>query len=137
MAKKHQGACACGAVRFEFETDPDFIAVCHCLDCKRATGGEAAAFMGVPEAGFTLLSGSPIAFSYIADSGLGLDRNFCRTCGARVFTSHLGAFPGTIFVTLGALEDRAGITPNVEMFVRRRLPWVTPLDIPQYQAMPG
>ena len=32
MAKKHSGRCACGSVTFEFDTDPDFIAICHCLD---------------------------------------------------------------------------------------------------------
>ena len=41
MPKKHQARCACGAVRFEFDTDPTFIALCHCLDCKKASGGDA------------------------------------------------------------------------------------------------
>jgi hypothetical protein len=40
--------CACGAVKFEFNTDPTFVAVCHCLDCKKSSGGEAATFFGVP-----------------------------------------------------------------------------------------
>lgn len=46
MAKKHTGRCACGAVKFEFDTDPTFTAVCHCLDCKKSSGGEAATFFG-------------------------------------------------------------------------------------------
>src|SRR5690242_17558974 len=62
MAKKHTAQCACGAVKFEFDSDPTFIAVCHCLDCKRASGGEAACFFGVPEDDFTLISGEPKAF---------------------------------------------------------------------------
>src|SRR5215475_12572249 len=48
MAKKHTAQCACGAVKFEFNTDPTFVAVCHCLDCKKSSGGEAATFFGVP-----------------------------------------------------------------------------------------
>jgi uncharacterized membrane protein YeiH len=31
MAKKYTAQRACGAVKFEFNTDPTFIAVCHCL----------------------------------------------------------------------------------------------------------
>jgi hypothetical protein len=27
MAKKHTAQCACGAVKFEFDTDPTFIAL--------------------------------------------------------------------------------------------------------------
>jgi len=73
MARKYTARCACGAVTFEFDKNPDFIAVCHCLDCKKASGGEAATWFGVPEDDFTLLSGKPKAFHYVADSGKGLD----------------------------------------------------------------
>ena len=58
MARKYTGSCACGSVKFEFDTDPSFVAVCHCLDCKKASGGEAATFFGVPEGDFTLVSGT-------------------------------------------------------------------------------
>src|SRR5262249_849413 len=71
-------------VRFEFNTDPDFIAVCHCLDCKRASGGEAATWFGVPTEDFTVLAGEPKPYHYVADSGGKLDRNFCPNCGWRV-----------------------------------------------------
>ena len=137
MAKKHKAQCACGAVKFEFDTDPSFIAECHCLDCKKASGGEAAVFFGVPEDDFTLTSGSPKAFHYVAESGKGLDRNFCPECGARVFSSNLESFPGMVFVTLGSLDDRSWITPGLEMFVKRRLDWAKPLEMPQFQSMPG
>lgn len=137
MARKHTARCACGAVTFGFDSDPDFIAVCHCLDCKKASGGEAATWFGVPEADFTITGGNTTAFHYIADSGQGLDRNFCTMCGARLFTSNLGSFPGLVFVQLASLDDPGGIAPKLEMFVKRRLPWVTPLDLPQFEAMPS
>jgi hypothetical protein len=137
MAKKHQGECACGAVTFEFDTDPDFVAVCHCLDCKKASGGEAATWFGVPEDDFTVTSGNTKAFHYIADSGQPLDRNFCTVCAARLYTSKLGSFPGTVFAQLGSLTDLGGIEPKLEMFVKRRLSWVTPLNLPQFEAMPS
>ena len=44
MPKKHTGRCACGAVKFEFDTDPTFVAVCHCLDCKKSSGGATGIF---------------------------------------------------------------------------------------------
>ena len=137
MAKKHTAQCACGAVQFEFDAHPDFVAVCHCLDCKKASGGEAATFFAVPEDDFRLISGQPKAFHYVAESGKGLDRNFCRNCGARLFTSNLESFPKTIFVTIGSLDNSAGITPRVEMFIKRRLDWAKPLDLPQFDSMPG
>lgn len=57
MPRKYTAQCACGACKFEFDTDPAFIANCHCNDCKKASGGEMATFFGVPEADFTLTRG--------------------------------------------------------------------------------
>jgi hypothetical protein len=136
MTKKYTARCACNAVQFEFDKDPDFIAVCHCLDCKRASGGEAATWFGVSEADFTLTSGELKAYSYVADSGGKLDRNFCPTCGSRVFTSNLDSFPGLVFVQLGSLDRPATVTPKLEMFVKRRLPWVKSLGLPEFSDMP-
>ena len=137
MPKKYTGRCACGDVTFEFDTDPTFIANCHCLDCKRASGGEMATFFAVPQDDFTLVSGNPKARHYVAASGKGLDRNFCPECGSRLFTSNLESFPGTNFVTLGSLDNPGRIEPKVEMFVKRRLKWVSPLDLPQFEGMPS
>ena len=137
MAKKHTARCACGAITFEFDTDPTFVAMCHCLDCKKASGGEAAVWFAVPEDDFTVTGGETRAFHYTADSGNGLDRNVCPNCAARLFTSHLEGFPRTVFVQLGSLDDPAGIAPQLEMFTKRRLPWVKPLDLPQFEAMPN
>ena len=137
MTKKHTAQCACGAVNFEFNTDPPFISVCRCLDCKKASGGEAATFFGVPEDDFTLISGEPKAFHYIAQSGKGLDRNFCPNCGLRVFTNNLESLPGMTFVTIGSLDNPEGIKPLLEMFTKRRLDWAKPLDLPQFENMPS
>ena len=137
MAKKHTARCACGSVTFEFDTDPDFIAICHCLDCKKASGGESAVWFGVPDDDFTLTSGQTRGFGYVADSGGTLDRNFCPTCAARLYTSNLTSFPGLTFVQLGSLDDPTGIEPKLEMYVKRRLPWVKPLDLPQFEGMPS
>jgi hypothetical protein len=140
MTKKYTGHCACGAVTYAFDTDPAFIADCYCQDCQRASGGAMATFMGVPADDFTILSGQPKGFHYIADSGQGLDRNFCPECGSRIFTSNLGTFPGMVFVMLGSLDRPESITPMLEMFVKRRQPWMSPQsrasELPQFSDMP-
>jgi hypothetical protein len=134
MTKKYTAQCACGSVKFEFNADPAFIANCHCLDCKKASGGEMATFFGVRQDD---LSGTPKAFHYIAESGKGLDRNFCPECGARLFTSNLESFPGTVFIMLGSLDRPELIEPKLEMFTKRRLKWAKPLDLPQFDSMPS
>jgi hypothetical protein len=44
-----------------------------------------ATFIAVPETDFTR-SGEVKSHHYIAESGKGLDRNFCPKCGARLFS---------------------------------------------------
>ena len=77
-----------------------------------------------------MISGKPKSFHYIADSGNGLDRNFCPDCGARLFSSNLHGFPGMVFVTIGSLDNPEGIAPKLEMFTKRRLKWMKALDVP-------
>lgn len=137
MPKKYTAQCACGAVKFEFDKDPDFVANCHCLDCKRASGGEMATFFGVPEDDFTLLSGEPKSFPYVANSGKKLERNFCPDCGSRLYSTNLESFPGLVFVQLGSLDRPEMIAPKLEMFVKRRLKWNKPLGIPEFDGMPA
>lgn len=66
---KNTGRCACGAVKFEFDTDPTFIVDCYCKDCQKASGGAMATFFGVPQDDFTLTSDKPKSFHYVAESG--------------------------------------------------------------------
>ena len=136
MPKKHSGRCACGAITFEFDTDPTFVADCYCLDCQKASGGAMATWFAVPEEDFTLTKKKWKSFHYTADSGHGLDRNFCADCGARLFTSNLEGFPRTVFVQIGSMDNSDGIAPKVEIFNKRRLKWTRKLDVPQYPGMP-
>ena len=102
-----------------------------------ASGGEMATFFGIPASDFVLISGKPKPFHYVAESGKGLDRNFCPDCGSRLFTTNLDSFPGTVFIMLGSLDQPGFTAPKLEMFTKRRLQWMKPLDLPQFPSMPG
>jgi len=137
MPKKNTGRCACNSVQFGFDAQPTFIAICHCLDCKKASGGEAATYFAIPDSDFTLTSGETKGFPYIADSGKRLERVFCPKCGARLYTRNLESFPGTVFVQIGSLDNPGSFAPKLEMFTKRRLLWQKPLDLPQFTDMPS
>ena len=44
MNKKHTGHCACGQMTYGFDTEPTFVANCHCTDCKRASARDQRAY---------------------------------------------------------------------------------------------
>ena len=137
MSEKFSGGCACGAVRFEFSSAPEFVANCYCKDCQRSSGGVMATYFSAAEDDFTLLSGSPRSYPYVAASGNTLERRFCPDCGARVFTDKLSGFPGQVFVMLGGLDDPERIKPPImEIFTRFRTSWTKVLDVPQYPGRP-
>jgi hypothetical protein len=137
LSAKYTGRCECGAITYEFNTVPDFVADCYCKDCQRSSGGVMASYFSVAEDDFKLLSGDPRSYAYVADSGNTLERNFCPDCGARVFTNKLSGFPGTVFVMLGSLDDPETVRPPItEIFTARRISWAKPLDVPQHWARP-
>jgi hypothetical protein len=42
MSNEYTGHCACGRVTYGFDTEPTFVANCHCTDCKRASPTQQA-----------------------------------------------------------------------------------------------
>jgi len=137
MNKKYTGHCACGTVTYGFDTQPTFIANCRCTDCKRASGGEMATFVAVPETDFTVLSGNTKSFSYGPNTetcaGQGLDRVFCTICGSRVVSNNLKDGSGIVFVQEGTLDRlEEWFAPKLEIFTRSRPKWARPLDPPQF-----
>ncbi len=104
MAKKHCGGCQCGRVRYAATVENDEAYLCHCRMCQRATGGFAAALVGVPLKDFRWekeadwYQSSPIA-----------RRPFCAKCGTPLgFCFNDG---GNIDVTLGSFDDPSAFVP--------------------------
>ncbi|WP_297366748.1 GFA family protein [Acidocella sp.] len=132
------GGCACGQVRYECSAEPLFTAHCHCRDCQKAGGGQMSTVSGVPSAAMRLVQGETTSFHYAGSSGKGIDRHFCATCGARLFSDHAGAMPGVTFIAVGNLDEPARVTPQMHIFTASAQPWATiPPDMPQFPGMPG
>jgi hypothetical protein len=48
-----------------------------------------------------------------------------------------GELPRMIFVTLGSLDNPEGSEPVLEMFIKRRVDWAEPLNLPEFENMPS
>ena len=80
-----------------------------------------------------LLSGAPEPTAVPTDSGRPHDVHRCPTCRTAVWSDY--GRRGFRFVRVGTLEDPAALPPDVHIFTRSKLPWVTlPTDAPAFEV---
>lgn len=131
MSDITRGSCCCGAVKFQFEGKPGFRAQCFCRKCQYFAAGGPQTFIMVEKANFKLTEGELSSFSYQADSGNSVLKEFCGKCGVQMF-SHVESFPQGIAIVAGTLEDPSKFPPRSVNWTQAAPAWAhfNP-DIPQ------
>jgi hypothetical protein len=126
------GSCLCGAVAYELEYLPGDVAdICHCAQCRRASGAAALSWVQVPPRRFRITHGAAQGFA----SSPHATRWFCGDCGTPLYmTDNEGRSVG---ITLGTLDNPETVRPTVHGWVCERLSWA-PLadDLPAYAKAP-
>ncbi len=120
------GQCHCGAVQLTAEVLPSRVFVCHCTDCQVLTGSAFRVVAPVvPDS--LKVQGVVKGYARTADSGAVRWQYFCPGCGTPLYAgSQDGA--GLATVRVGALQERALLTPSAQLWRRSALPWVDDLD---------
>ena len=133
MSVTREGGCACGAVRYRLTSDPLFIHCCHCLNCQRQTGSAFVINLLIEADRVELLAGDPQPVDVPRDDGSKQTISRCPDCQVAVF-SHYGR-PEVRFVRGGTLDDPAAVEPDVHIFTRSKLPWLTlPDSAPAFEV---
>jgi hypothetical protein len=128
------GGCACGAVRYRLASAPLFVHCCHCRDCQRQTGSAFVINALIETDRVALLSGDLAAVTVPTDSGRPHEIRRCAACQTAVW-SHYGGLAALCFVRVGTLDNPAALPPDVHIYTRSRLPWVTlPNGVPAFDA---
>ena len=118
-----EGGCACGAVRYRLASAPLFVHCCHCLNCQRQTGSAFVINLLVETDRVEVLTGEPEPVAAPRDDG-SVQRIFrCPTCQVAVFSEY--GWPELRFVRAGTLDDPSSVEPDVHIFTRTKVPWVT------------
>ena len=127
-----KGGCRCKSVRYEMTGKPTYSGICHCDDCRRATGGAYVPWFGSDPAKFAVVEGEIEEY----ESSPGILRGFCRACGSPL--TFRGEGWNDIAITIASLDDPNSITPESNVFLRERLHWVTfNQDMRNYDGFPG
>jgi hypothetical protein len=111
-----------------------FVHCCHCRDCQRQTGSAFVLNALIETARVSVLKGEIARSPMPTDSGRphGIDR--CKVCGTAVWSEY-GGVAKLRFVRVGTLDEPSALTPDVHIYVRSKLPWVTlPPGVPAFEA---
>ena len=119
----HEGGCACGTVRYRLASEPMFVHCCHCLNCQRQTGSAFVVNLLIEGDRIELLAGEPQAVDVPRDDGSKQRIYRCPECQVAVYSEYGG--PAVRFVRGGTLDDPRGVTPDVHIYTRSKVGWVT------------
>ena len=127
------GGCHCGAVRYEMTAEVAHHALCHCTDCRKASGAPVTAW-ALAAADQVTITGKPLTY---ASSEHGR-RLFCGACGTSLFYTNDVVFPGMIDVQSATLDDPEAIPLQAQIQTAERIGWMTHLgDLPAFERYPG
>jgi hypothetical protein len=123
MSVPREGGCACGAVRYRLTSDPLFVHCCHCLNCQRQTGSAFVINLLIEADRVESLAGEPQPVDVPRDDG-SMQRIFrCPACQVAVFSQYTR--PEVWFVRAGALDEPTSVVPDVHIFTKSKVGWVT------------
>jgi hypothetical protein len=133
MTVSLEGGCACGEVRYRLKSDPLFVHCCHCLNCQRQTGSAFVINVLIETDRVELLSGEPAAVAVPRSGGKKQKVWRCPTCQTALYSQYTG--PRVRFVRAGTLDDPEVVAPDVHIYTRSKLPWVTlPESVPAFDV---
>jgi hypothetical protein len=133
MGVTREGGCSCGAVRYRLTSEPLFVHCCHCLNCQRQTGTAFVINLLIEADRVELPAGEPQPVDVPRDDG-STQRIFrCRTCQVALFSNY--GRPEIRFVRGGTLDDPSAVAPDVHIYTRSKLPWITlPDAVPAFEV---
>jgi hypothetical protein len=124
-----EGGCSCGEVRYRLTSAPLFVHCCHCLNCQRQTGSAFVMNLLIEADRVELLGREPEAVDVPRDDGSSQRIFRCPTCQVAVYSEY--GRPEVRFVRAGTLDETRDIKPDVHIFTRSKVEWVTlPESVP-------
>lgn len=128
------GQCYCGAIRFELRGEPQRVSLCHCRDCRLASGAPMTAWAAYAEDALTVTQGTPRT---VNRSGA-VQRFFCGDCGTGLFYRNAEVLPGLVDVQSALFDDADALPPREQVQTAERLAWMdTAHALPAFARYPG
>jgi hypothetical protein len=114
-------------------SEPLIVHCCHCLNCQRQTGSAFVINMLIETKRLEVVVGEPNAVDVPRDDGSMQTVWRCPTCQTALFSEYTS--PRIRFVRAGTLDDPSTVAPDVHIFTRSKVPWVSiPDSVPAVEV---
>nr|WP_294171236.1 GFA family protein [uncultured Sphingomonas sp.] len=130
-----QGGCHCSAVRYRLKDGaaPVHHALCHCTDCRKASGAPAVGWALFAKDDIEI-GGEPASYR----SSEHAERHFCVSCGTGLFYTNEAIFPGKIDIQSATLDNPDAFPLQAEIQVAERIGWMDKVgELPRFERYPG
>jgi hypothetical protein len=130
MTRRLNGSCLCGDVRYTVADEFEYALICHCSQCRRATGSAFKPFGGIDRTKLEVTQGKIRTYGDTETHDA-----HCERCGSLLYSI---VQAGTrAHVTYGTLLDPPTLAPQAHIFVSSKAPWDPILDnLPQHAELP-
>ncbi|GAA4040182.1 GFA family protein [Parerythrobacter jejuensis] len=126
------GGCHCGAIRYEIKGEVINHSLCHCTDCRRATGAPMVGWAMTSDENLTI-TGEP---SIYASSEHGR-RYFCVQCGTGLFYSNAENLPGLVDTQTATLDEPEALPAQAHIQTADRIAWMKDVHtLPEFERFP-
>ena len=114
-------------------SEPLFVHCCHCRNCQRQTGSAFVINVLIEADRVEVLAGDPRPVD-VARDGDSPQRIFrCPDCQVAVYSEY--GRPEVRFVRAGTLDDPSAVAPDVHIYTRSKVPWLTlPPSVPAFDV---
>jgi hypothetical protein len=127
-----KGSCLCGGVTYDVRDEFSYSLMCHCSQCRRATGSAFKPFAGIERHKLAISAGEENTLRFGDATTYDVH---CRTCGSLLYSVVRDS--QYAHVTLGTLIDDPAIRPTAHIFVDSKAPWhAINDDLPQHAGFP-
>jgi len=116
------GHCLCGSVSVSIDTEPLGARLCWCRDCQYIASGSATVNVLFP-AERVSFEGDIGIYQMVADSGNIVERGFCKTCGAQLYSNTIIPKGPPMRVRAGLLDDQDVVRPSAIIWASRAPKW--------------
>lgn len=122
------GGCLCGAVRYEVHGPALQTSLCHCEDCRRASGAPFVAWTFFPAGTLKWTRGDPKTVH-----AANRNRRFCGDCGSPLEFQDPD-HPELCEMNTCTLDVPAAFPPTDQCWASDQIPWTHHLEpLPQYE----